>query len=141
MRSNDRSQRLQHRLRRARRLAAAALLLAAACEDPLAPFEPEIGNAPDNFQFQVTALRDVSATREWDWQHSGMVANVNQSTALTAGSATLVILDAEGTEVYRKALTENGTFQTASGLPGEWHIQVQLSHASGAANFRVQRRP
>lgn len=121
-------------------LVAGLLLLTLACgNDPLAPFEPEIGNAPDNFQFQVTALRDVTTTREYVWQHAGTVANVNQATALSQGSALLVVRDAGGAEVYRRDLTANGTFQTAVGTPGQWRIRVELVRASGAINFRVQR--
>ena len=126
----------------ARRLAWGALLLAVACgDDALAPFQPEIGNATDSFQFQVTALRSVTTTAEYDWQHTGLVANVNQATALSAGSARLVIRDASGVEVYRRDLTANGTFPTSSGAGGRWRIRVELSGASGAVNFRVQRRP
>lgn len=122
-------------------LAVAVLLASAACDDdPLAPFQPEIGNATDTFQFQVTALRDVSTGVEYAWEHGGTVANVNQATSLTAGSAMLVIRDADGAEVYRRALTDNGTFQTAAGRAGRWRIRVELSRASGAVNFRVQRR-
>ena len=124
------------------RLALGALLLALACgdDDPLAPFQPEIGNATDSFQFQVTALRSVTTTAEYDWQHGGAVANVNQATELGGGTARLVIRDAAGAEVYRRDLTANGTFQTSSGAPGRWRIRVELTGAGGAVNFRVQRR-
>ena len=123
------------------RRALGALLLATACDDdPLAPFQPEIGNATDSFQFQVTALRDVTHVAEYDWQHGGTVANVNQATALSAGTARLVIRDAAGAEVYRRDLAANGTFQTSSGAAGRWRIRVELAGASGAVNFRVQRR-
>ena len=118
-----------------------ALLLTLGCDgDPLAPFQPEIGNATDSFQFQVTALRNVTTTQEYDWQHTGTVANVNQATALTGGTARLVIRDAGGAEVYRRDLTANGTFQTSTGAVGRWRIRVELVDASGAVNFRVQRR-
>lgn len=124
-----------------RRLALGALLLTLGCDDdPLAPFQPEIGNATDSFQFQVTALRDVTTIREYDWQHTGTMANVNQSTALGGGTARLVIRDAGGAEVYRRDLTANGTFQTSTGAAGRWRIRVELVNASGAVNFRVQRR-
>lgn len=127
--------------RHKRWLAAAAMMLVAACDDEsLAPFQPEIGNATDNFQFQVTALQDVSTTVEYDWTNTGTVANVNQSTSLSAGTATLVIRDAQGTQVYRRNLVENGTFQTSPGTTGRWRIRVELSNASGAVNFRVQKR-
>lgn len=124
-----------------RRLGLGALLLALGCgDDPLAPFQPEIGNATDSFQFQVTALRGVTTTQEYEWQHTGTVANVNQATALGGGTARLVIRDAGGTEVYRRDLTANGTFQTSTGAAGRWRIRVELVDASGAVNFRVQRR-
>jgi hypothetical protein len=125
--------------RGALRVAVTTLMLLA-CDDPLAPFQPEIGNATDNFQFQVTALRDVTTTREYEWQHTGTIANVNQATSLSSGAALLVIRDAQGTEVYRRSVTENGTFQTAAGTSGRWRIRVELTAASGAVNFRVQRR-
>ena len=125
--------------RRAWRFALGALALAVACgDDPLAPFQPEIANARDNFQFQVTGLRDVTTAREYDWEHTGTVANVNHSTALSAGTALLVIRDAGGTEVYRRSLAQGGTFQTSAGTAGRWRIRVELSRASGAVNFRAQ---
>lgn len=127
-----------------RRLLAPLLALGAlgplACDDSLAPFEPEIGNATDSFQFQVTDLRDVTTTRDYEWQQTGAVANVDHSTSLTGGGATLVIRDAGGTEVYRRDLTTDGTFVTAAGAPGRWRIRVELQRATGTVNFRVQRR-
>lgn len=133
--------RLRTRWRLATRLAATVLLLAAAgCDDdPLSPFQPEIANLQDNFQFQVTALSNVTTTRDYTWINTGTTANVNQSTSLSAGSATLVIHDAANAEVYRRDLKQNGTFQTAAGTAGSWRIRVELTNASGAVNFRVQK--
>ena len=123
----------------ARTLGMGAVMMILAC-DPLSPFQPEIGNAPDNFQFQATAMKGVTLTRDYAWQHSGSIANVNQSTTLSAGSATLTIMDASGKEVYRKNLTENGTFKTEPGASGRWTIRIEFVLASGTANFRVQRQ-
>ncbi len=130
-----------HQLLR-RRLAPAfvALALAACGDDTLAPFQPEIGNSADTFQFQVTALTNVTTTVEYPWQNTGTSANVNQSTSLTAGAASVTITDASGATVYSKALTDNGTFQTSAGQAGSWRIRVVLQGASGAVNFRVQKR-
>jgi hypothetical protein len=117
------------------------LLMSVGCQnDPFAPFEPEIGNTPDNFQFQVTALKNLSVARDYTWQHTGTVANVDQATSLSAGSATLIVRDAVGLEVYRKDLKANGSFQTAAGAPGQWVIRIALSNASGNVNFRVQKQ-
>lgn len=43
--------------------AAASLLLA--CSDALGPFQPQITNAPDNFQLQATGLNNVSTTVQY----------------------------------------------------------------------------
>ena len=118
---------------------AGAMLALLAC-DPLAPFQPEIGNTADSFQFQVTAIKDVTLTRDYPWDHTGSVANVNQSTTISSGSAILTVRDASSAQVYRRDLTENGTFQTAAGTPGKWTIRVEFTRASGTVNFRVQRQ-
>lgn len=131
---------MQHLLRRAVAPALVALALAACGDDTLAPFQPEIGNAADTFQFQVTALTNVTTTVEYPWQNTGASANVNQSASLSAGTATVTITDAAGATVYSKALTDNGTFQTSAGQAGSWRIRVVLQGASGAVNFRVQKR-
>lgn len=129
------------RSRRWHSLALPALLaLAPGCDDdPVSPFEPEIGNVPDSFQFQVTGVEDLSATVAYEWQNTGTRANVNQATSLSSGAAELRITDAAGTEVYRRSLTDNGTFQTGQGVAGSWNIRVEFADATGTVNFRVQR--
>jgi hypothetical protein len=107
--------------------------------DPLAPFEPEIINNPDNFQFQVTDVTDVTTIVTYTWQNTGTSANVNQSCAVTAGTVTLVILDADSNQVYSRDLSENGTFQTTAGTTGNWTIHVTLSNVSGTLNFRAEK--
>lgn len=131
---------MHHLFRRTLAPALVALALAACGDDTLAPFQPEIGNSADTFQFQVTALTNVTTTVEYPWQNTGTSANVNQSTSLSAGAANVTITDAAGATVYSKALTENGTFQTSVGQAGSWRIRVVLQGASGAVNFRVQKR-
>jgi hypothetical protein len=105
----------------------------------LAPFQPQINNAPDNFQFQATNVKNTTVTLNYTWQNSGTSANVNQACAITAGTATLVILDANAVEVYNKDLTANGTFQTSTGATGNWNIRVILTNVGGTLNFRVQK--
>jgi hypothetical protein len=133
--SNDRIR------RRSRRLALAALL-AAGCDNGTSPgIQPEVTNAPDNFQFQVTALRDYTQTLSYGWTNGGAAASVNQASTVTEGSATLVVLDPDGREVYSRSLAANGTFATTAGRPGGWTIRVVLARATGTLNFRVQKRP
>lgn len=101
--------------------------------------EPEVNNATDNFQWQVSNLDNVSQTLSYTWQNTGTAANVNQSTNPSGGSVRLRIRDADGTEVYSRSLSENGTFLTTGGTTGAWTIDVELSGASGTFNFRVQK--
>lgn len=131
-------------IRSARRLSAGALLpllLLGCSADPLAPFEPEIRNTPDSFEFQVTAMRNVTTVRDYDWRNSGTLADVDQATSLTAGTAILIVREAGGAEVYRKDLTANGSFDTASGTAGMWRVRVELRGVSGTVNFRVHTSP
>lgn len=100
--------------------------------------QPEIINNTDTFQWQVTALDNVSQTLTYPWETTGATANVNQSSSMSGGSATLLITDADGTQVYSGSLADNGTFPTAAGTAGTWTIAVTLSGASGTFNFRVE---
>lgn len=112
---------------------------ALACNNSLAPFQPEITNAPNTFQLQATGLQNVTTTLDYVWQNDGTVANVNQATVLPAGSATITISDANHVAVYHNDLTVNGTMVTSAGSPGNWIIHVALSNASGTLNVRAQK--
>jgi hypothetical protein len=111
-------------------------------KNPTSPgVQPEITNSVDNFQYQVTRLRNYTDTATYHWQNTGATATVNQATTITSGSATLVLLDAGGVEVYSRSLAENGTFASTIGTPGEWTIRATYSAASATVNFRVQKTP
>lgn len=121
-------------------VAVAVVLSFGGCgSDSLAPFQPEILNQPDSFQLQATGVKNLTTTLEYDWQNTGTTADVNQATVLTAGTATVTILDELGTQVYSADLTSNGTFSTAAGKAGLWSIRVALSGCDGDLNFRVQK--
>jgi len=128
---------------RLRRLTAALLFVGiAACDggNLIGPEnEPEVTNAADNFQWQVSNLSNVSQTLTYTWQNTGTMADVNHATGPSGGSATLTIRDADGTQVYGRGLSDNGTFQTNTGSSGGWTIVVELSGADGTFNFRVQK--
>ena len=99
----------------------------------------EVGNATDTFQWQVSALSDVTQTLTYTWANTGTTANVNQSSSLGSGSAVLRVTDDRGVEVYSRSLAENGTFQTDSGSAGNWTVTVTLTQATGTLNFRLQK--
>jgi len=107
---------------------------------PTPGIQPQIVNNTDDFSYQVSNVGDYSGTTTYWWQNTGISANVNQSTTVSAGSMTLVIRDASGTQVYSRSLADNGTFVTADGVAGLWTIQVVYASSSGTVNFRAQKK-
>ena len=97
----------------------------------------EIANTPDAFEWQVSVLGNVTQTLTYTWQNSGTTANVDQSSSITAGAATVTIADADGLQVYSSSLGQDGTFTTDAGAAGGWTIEVVLSGVDGTLNFRV----
>lgn len=98
----------------------------------------EVGNTTDTFQWQVSALENVTQTLSYSWHTTGITANVNQATELVSGTAVVRVTDGNGTQVYNRSLAENGTFETDVGVPGMWLIVVELTDVDGTLNFRVQ---
>lgn len=130
----------QTRLRRL--LVVIAALTSAAvtsCSDPLAPFEPEVTIATDNFQLQATGVSTVDGTRTYSWPNTATRATVNHSTTTTAGTSWLTIRDAAGTTVYDKQLVPSLNEPTAAGTAGTWTIQLRMTRYSGTLNVRVQK--
>lgn len=103
-------------------------------------FQPQVNNAVDNFQFQASAVTNVTQTLSYTWQNTGIAANIDQATTVTGGTAVVAIRDAAGVQVYSAGLQNNGSFQSATGQTGNWTIQVVLTNYSGTLNFRVQKR-
>ena len=103
--------------------------------------QPQVTNVVDNFQFQVSNLNNVTQTLTYNWSNSGDSANVNQSSSLTSGAATLTIKGPTGTVLYQAGLQNNGTFHTLKGTTGTWQIVVAMNGAGGGLNFRVQKAP
>lgn len=117
--------------------------LALACggtTNPVSPaFQPEIANATDTFQFQVTGVQNGSANLTYTWQNTGTRATINQSASMSAGTVTLTVRDAAGAVVYTGSLAQNGTFTSSAGVAGAWTLVVDFAGASGNVNFRVQK--
>lgn len=102
-------------------------------------FQPQVNNAPDNFQFQTTGVTNVTQTLDYSWQNSGTRASVNQACAITGGTATLTLRDPQGLAVYSGDLSANGTFSSIAGTTGTWNVHIELTRVNGTLNFRVQK--
>jgi hypothetical protein len=121
----------------------ASFLALAGCSDdpPTAPgIQPQIANLTDDFSYQVSNVVNFSGTATYSWQNTGIAANINQATTVSSGAVTLVILDANGTQVYSRSLSDNGTFVTADGVAGTWTIRLTYNNATTTVNFRAQKK-
>ena len=101
--------------------------------------QPEVANAPDTFQFQVSNLTRTTQTLGYSWTNTGSLADVNQSGQVTSGEAVLTIRDGSNMQVYSRNLKNTGTFITSAGATGSWRIEVRLTDVTGTLNFRVQK--
>ncbi len=99
----------------------------------------EVTSATDQFQFQLTALDDVTDTRSYDWENTGTQATIDISQAIASGSAMLIIRDASGSVLYDSDIAEDSDTTTPQGTPGTWQIEIDLTSVTGAFNFRVQK--
>ncbi len=108
-------------------------------DNTLAPFEPEIVTTADAFQFQITDAKDVTVLRSYVWDNASTIATIDHSTALTGGSASVVVQDANDVEVYRSDLKASGTETSSAGAAGAWTVTVSMSSFDGSANFRVEQ--
>lgn len=108
--------------------------------DPLAGFEPQVNNATDSFQLQATDVTEVGTVLQYTWENTGSQASVDHSTTTAAGTAAVLIRDADGTTVYDQGLSASLNEDTASGTTGSWTIVVTLADYSGTLNFRVQKK-
>ena len=106
---------------------------------PLAAFEPEIINTADAFQFQATGVANVTTTVSYTWQNSGTQATIDHSSAVTDGSVTVYVYDADSTQVYTSPLLASGNQASTAGTAGLWRVTVVLNHAYGTFNFRAEK--
>lgn len=123
--------------------AGVVVLALAACSDAATSpgRDPQIVNATDNFQYQISDIRAFSGNQVYTWQNSGTTAKVNQSAAITSGAVSLVLRDANGTQVYSRSLADNGTFVSSAGIAGTWTVVVSYATADATVNFRVDKAP
>jgi hypothetical protein len=112
-----------------------------ACDDeenPVAPFQPEIVNDTNSFEYQATGATDVNGSHDYVWVNTSTKATINHSTSTIAGVASIAIFDADSTEVYRSVLKPSALEETSAGTTGNWYIHVEYTDWDGAVNFRVE---
>jgi len=105
-----------------------------------AGIHPDITSRRDEFSYRVPRVSGYSGSGLYWWQNSGVAAQVQQASAVSAGSMRLVIRDGSGAEVFARSLAEGGSFLTQNGASGRWTIQVIYDNAGGTVSFRVRRK-
>lgn len=120
----------------------AMLLFVAACGDsPTTPgIEPQVVNNTDSFSYQTSDLSNYTGMADYTWQNTGTAAKVTHaSDAGGTGTATVTILDADGTQVYSGAFATTGEVVTSpAGTAGAWTIRVSYSgYTNTQVNFAV----
>jgi hypothetical protein len=122
-----------------------ALVFVAGCGDgPTAPgIQPQITNLTDAFSYQVSSIQNFTGTFTYTWQNTGMVAKITHaSDAGATGTATLIVKDAAGTQVYAGELVSSGQPLTGpAGVAGAWTIKVVYSNYSNTqVNFGASKQ-
>lgn len=97
----------------------------------------QISNNTDRFEWQASMLENVTQTLSYTWHNTGTSANIDQSSSITSGTATLTIWCVNGNEMYSGSLAMDGTFNTTIGQSGDWTIEIVLEGVDGTLNFRV----
>ena len=122
-----------------------SLLLLASCGSsstsppPPPGIQPEIINVTDSFEYQIQSVASYSGTASYTWDNTGTVAAIDHSSVVDSGVGTVVVTDADGTQVYSGALTASGSFTSQTGTAGSWTVTVTYDTFSGTVNFRVQK--
>lgn len=127
-----------------RAAALAALTLAVACGGPTAPgIQAQITNLTDTFSYQVTSIQNFTGMYAYTWQNTGTLARISHaSDAGATGTATLIVKDAAGTQVYSGQLASSGQpLTTPAGVAGAWTINVAYSnYRNTQVNFAVLKQ-
>lgn len=106
------------------------------CTDVISPYVPVVTDSLDYFEYSAP-VNGVTATSRYFWPTTGTAATVNLMSAVTAGTATITIVDDDSALIFSHALDGSGPVGTGSGPAGFWRIVVTLTDARGTLHFTV----
>lgn len=126
-------------------LAASAALLTAGCNDIVTQIGPEndptVTNEVGTFRYEAHDLDDVHEEFSFIWQNPGIQAKVLHRGFVPHGSNIIVILDADGTEVYRHDMLFEVDDVTAVGVAGAWTVEFLLHGTTGRIDMQLETMP
>ncbi len=108
-------------------------------DNPVNSFVPEISNKTDTLTFRANNAYVVTQTLTYSWNNTGDRASIEHLTGRSGGTATLVIFDADGNQIYSDDLKASGTEATQLGNAGTWRVVVDFKEFSGSAYFKLQK--
>ena len=129
-------------LRTARALGIAAVVVTTSvtfleCNpETVMPYAPVVKDTLDYFEYSVP-VNGVTTTSRYFWETTGTVASVNLMSTVTAGTATVTIVDDNAAVIFSHALDGSGVVGTGTGDAGFWNIMVTLTNAKGTLHFTV----
>jgi hypothetical protein len=106
------------------------------CTDIVTPYVPVVTDSLDYFEYAVP-VNGVSATSRYFWPTTRNAATVNMMSAVTAGTATITIMDDDSAVIFTHALDGSGPVGTGSGTAGYWRIVVDLEDVRGTLHFTI----
>jgi len=126
-------------------LAASVALVTAGCNDVVTQIGP--GNDPTvtiqvgSFRYEAHDLDDVHEEFSFVWPNPGTRAKVLHRGFVPHGSNIIVVLDANGTEVYRHDMLFQTDDETAAGVPGDWTVEFLLHGTTGRIDMQLETIP
>jgi len=117
------------------------MILIGCGDDPVSSNKPEVVSELDNFHFRLVDAKNLDTSISYWWRFDGTSANIDQSSEIKGGTATVTVEDASNRQVYQTDLRTNGSFVTEFGAEGAfWIIRFIVRDFSGTIDFRARRR-
>jgi len=115
--------------------ASLAVAFGAGCSNPAETLGPkndvQITNLVGHFQLTVDDMQNVTTTLTFPWNNPGTYATILHESFVPHGTTLLIVLDADGTEVYNGELLYQLEDRTLDGAPGEWTVTFSLDKTVG----------
>ena len=100
-----------------------------------------LDNAPDNFQFKVSSMSNVTQSFGYNWINTGDSASIYSASNVIGGTALLTVKGPTGTVLYQSALTAAGTSPSMKGPAGTWNVRFDFMQVDGNVTIQILKAP
>ncbi|MEQ1855635.1 MAG: hypothetical protein ABL963_04140 [Longimicrobiales bacterium] len=98
-------------------------------------------SVPDQFDFSVNGLDNVTGGVRYFWTVTGPQAQIDMSQTITSGTAIVQIRDGAGDVRYQEDAADGIDTTTVAGASGFWQIDIVLTKVTGGFGFTAVRVP